>query len=35
MIKYIKRYWNTLGDSEKILTIYLIAMAIFVLVATN
>ncbi len=35
MIKYIKQYWNTLGDSEKLMVIYLVAMAILILIATN
>ena len=35
MVKYIKQFWNTLGDSEKIMTIYLIALAILFLLATN
>jgi len=34
MIKYIKKFWNTFGDSEKLLTVYLIALAILVLIAT-
>lgn len=34
MVKLIKRVWNTLGDSEKLLTIYLIALFILVLIAT-
>ena len=35
MVKYIKRFWNTLGDSEKLMAIYLVAMAILILIATN
>lgn len=34
MVKLIKRVWNTLGDSEKLLTIYLIVLFILVLIAT-
>ena len=35
MVKYIKRFWNTLGDSEKLMALYVIAMAILILIATN
>lgn len=35
MVKYIKQFWNTLGDSEKLMAIYLVAMAILILIATN
>lgn len=35
MVKYIKLFWNTLGDSEKLLAIYLLALAVLVLIATT
>lgn len=35
MLKYIKQFWNTLGDSEKLMAIYLVALAILFLLATN
>ena len=35
MIKFIKEFWNKLGDSEKLLTIYAVALAILILIATN
>ncbi len=35
MKKYIKEFWDTLGDSEKLMTIYLIAIAILILITAN
>ena len=35
MVKYIKQFWNTLGDSEKLMAIYLVAIGILILIATN
>jgi len=35
MVKYIKRFWNTLGDSEKLMAIYLVAISILILIATK
>ena len=35
MVKYIKRFWNVLGDSEKLMIIYVIAMFILLLIGTN
>ena len=35
MIKYIKEFWTTLGPTEKLMAIYLIAISILILIATN
>jgi len=35
MIKYIKEFWKTLGPTEKLLTLYLVSIAVLILIATN
>jgi energy-converting hydrogenase Eha subunit F len=35
MIRYIKRLWNGMDEQDKILTIYLLFLAVLVLVSTT